>query len=57
MALAHAVADAVEAAYRRGDLFERRRSLMVAWAEFSTAEPKAPGAVVSLRVISRSRRG
>src|SRR5262249_9651184 len=30
-ALAHAVADKVEAAYRRADLFERRRKLMDAW--------------------------
>ena len=28
MALAHAVGDKVEAAYRRGDLFEKRRRLM-----------------------------
>src|SRR5262249_58521759 len=28
MALAHAVSDKVEAAYRRGDLFEKRRKLM-----------------------------
>jgi hypothetical protein len=34
MALAHAISDAVEAAYRRGDLFEKRRKLMQAWAEF-----------------------
>jgi integrase len=34
MALAHAVADKVEAAYRRGDLFEKRRRLMEAWAAF-----------------------
>jgi hypothetical protein len=26
--------NAVEAAYRRGDLFEKRRRLMEAWAEF-----------------------
>jgi integrase len=31
-ALAHVVADRVEAAYRRGDLFEKRRELMEAWA-------------------------
>jgi integrase len=31
-ALAHAVADKVEAAYRRGDLFEKRRALMEGWA-------------------------
>ena len=33
MALAHAVGDKVEAAYRRGDLFEKRRKLMEAWAQ------------------------
>jgi integrase len=32
MALAHAVEDETEAAYRRGDLFEKRRRLMEAWA-------------------------
>jgi integrase len=34
MALAHAIGDAVEAAYRRGDLLEKRRALMQAWAAF-----------------------
>lgn len=33
MALAHAVGDKVEAAYRRGDLFAKRRELMTAWAK------------------------
>ena len=33
MALAHAVGDKVEAAYRRGDMFEKRRALMTRWAE------------------------
>jgi integrase len=37
MALAHAVGDKVEAAYRRGDLFQKRRELAEAWAEFCTA--------------------
>lgn len=37
-ALAHAVANKVEAAYRRGDLFEKRRQLMEAWARYC-AEP------------------
>ena len=32
MALAHAVGDKVEAAYRRGDLFEKRRAMMEQWA-------------------------
>jgi integrase len=34
MALAHAVGDKVEAAYRRGDLFEKRRKLMDEWAQY-----------------------
>jgi integrase len=34
MALAHAVGDKVEAAYRRGDLFEKRRKLMEAWSAY-----------------------
>jgi integrase len=34
MALAHAIGDKVEAAYRRGDLFDKRRRLMTDWASF-----------------------
>jgi integrase len=34
MALAHTVGDKVEAAYRRGDLFEKRRQLAEAWARY-----------------------
>lgn len=37
MALAHAIGSKVEAAYRRGDLFEKRRKLMEAWAGFCAA--------------------
>jgi len=33
-ALAHAIEDKVEAAYRRSDLFDKRRRLMDAWDEF-----------------------
>ena len=40
MALAHTVRDKVEAAYRRGDLFDKRRELMDAWAEYCTAAPQ-----------------
>ena len=39
MALAHAVGNKVEAAYRRGDLFEKRRRLMQQWATFCTTAP------------------
>lgn len=35
MALAHAVGNAVEAAYRRGDLYEKRVGLMTDWATFA----------------------
>lgn len=34
MALSHAIGDKVEAAYRRGDLFEKRMALMSDWAAF-----------------------
>jgi integrase len=34
MALAHTIADEVEAAYRRGDLLEKRAKLMQAWADY-----------------------
>ena len=36
MALAHAVGSAVERSYARSDLFEKRRDLMAAWAQFVT---------------------
>lgn len=35
MALAHAISNKVEAAYRRGDLFEKRKMLMQDWANFA----------------------
>jgi integrase len=40
MSLAHTIGNAVEAAYRRGDLFEKRRVLMSKWASYCT-RPKA----------------
>jgi integrase len=48
MALAHTVGDKVEAAYRRGDLFEKRRQLMADWAGFCDAATSG-GSVVPLR--------
>jgi integrase len=44
-ALAHIIEDKTEAAYRRGDLFEKRRELMDAWAAFATG---AKGTVIHL---------
>jgi integrase len=46
-ALAHVIENKAEAAYRRGDLFEKRRKLMQAWAAYC-AVPKT-GKVVALR--------
>ena len=48
MALAHAVSDKVEAAYRRGDLFEKRRALAEAWAKFC-ATALVGGEIVPIR--------
>lgn len=47
MALAHTVGDQVEAAYRRGDLFQKRRQLAEAWAKFCAA-PATAGKVVPM---------
>jgi integrase len=47
-ALAHAVGDDTERAYQRGELLEKRRRLMDAWADFCS-KPPASGNVVSLR--------
>jgi len=46
-ALAHAVGDKVEQAYRRGDALEKRRALMAAWA--SHCEPKPVGNIVAIK--------
>jgi integrase len=47
-ALWHVVADKVEAAYRRGDLFEKRRRLMQDWATYVML-PSRPATIVPLR--------
>jgi integrase len=47
MALAHAIPSAVEAAYRRGDLFDKRRKLMAAWAAYC-AKVETDSKVVAL---------
>jgi integrase len=49
MALAHAVESKVEAAYRRGDLFDKRRKLMESWAGFCDAPANAT--VTSIRDV------
>jgi integrase len=53
MALAHTVGDKVEAAYRRGDLFEKRRQLAEAWARFCDTPMAAGGdKVVPIRAAA-----
>jgi integrase len=51
MALAHTVGDKVEAAYRRGDLFEKRRQLAEAWARYCAT----PAAAEDSRVVASGR--
>jgi integrase len=54
MALAHAVADKVEAAYRRGDLLKKRFALAEAWAKFCASPPVTSEGVVALRERARA---
>jgi integrase len=46
MALAHAIGDKSEAAYRRGDLIEKRMRLMEAWSDYCS-RPAASGATIT----------
>jgi len=50
--LAHNVGTEVERAYRRGDMFEKRRKLMEQWVAFCMSPPataQEPGKVVGIR--------
>ncbi|MEE4381987.1 MAG: tyrosine-type recombinase/integrase [Pseudomonadales bacterium] len=49
MALAHTIESSVEAAYRRGDLLEKRRPLMEDWARYCLGSRYADGAVPTPR--------
>jgi integrase len=51
MALAHAVSDKVEAAYRRGDMFEKRRRLMADWATYCATAARTAENVIPLRPL------
>ena len=46
MARAHAIGNAVEKSYRRGDLFEKRSKLMVHWARYCGQTPAVKSAKV-----------
>ncbi len=49
MALAHVIGNKAEAAYRRGDLFDKRRKLMEAWATYCQTPARAAGTVTPIR--------
>ena len=49
MALAHTIGNKAEAAYRRGDLFEKRRRLMADWATYCASLAAAGGSVTPIR--------
>jgi len=49
MALAHAVESKVERAYRRGDLFEKRRRLMNDWATYCAADGSVGAKLTPIR--------
>ena len=48
MALAHAIGNAVEAAYRRGDMLQKRREMMESWAQFSGQVMPLDGTVIGI---------
>jgi integrase len=49
MALAHTINSKVEAAYRRGDLFEKRKTLMSDWATFCGSSEGADLKIIHIR--------
>ena len=49
MALAHTIDNKVEAAYRRGDMLQKRFQLMNEWAKFCAVEFQTSGTVLALR--------
>ena len=54
MALAHTIGNKAEAAYRRGDLFEKRRRLMADWSAYCTEEVSDAAEVVPLKRGTKS---
>ena len=51
MALAHSISDKVEAAYRRGDLFEKRKRLLLEWSRFCDT-PKHGAKVTPIKLTA-----
>ncbi len=52
VALSHTVGSKTTAAYQRGDLLEKRRVLMKAWAAYCLAPPKGDATVIPIRRVA-----
>jgi integrase len=52
MALAHIIRNKAEAAYRRGDLFEKRRAMMAEWERYCESIPPAKVASIRSRAVA-----
>ncbi|GAA4759715.1 tyrosine-type recombinase/integrase [Novosphingobium ginsenosidimutans] len=52
MALAHVIGNKAEAAYRRGDLFDKRRKLMEAWAAYCGSAAADRANIASIRKVN-----
>ncbi len=48
-ALAHVAGNKVEAAYQRGDVFDKRHRLMAAWSEYCASKPATETNILSIR--------
>ncbi|MGY3698225.1 integrase [Bradyrhizobium sp. USDA 3240] len=55
LALAHTVGDKVEAAYRRGDMIEKRRHMMQDWANFLHGNRAASDNVIDMTTATKRR--
>jgi hypothetical protein len=53
--LAHSIGAAAEKAYRRGDMLEKRRRLMLDWARFCSSPPTAQKAEGKIVPMGRGR--
>ncbi len=49
MAHAHTIGNKAEAAYRRGDMFDKRRRMMADWAAYCATPTSAGSSVTPIR--------
>ena len=56
MALAHTVASKVEAAYRRGDMLEKRHALMQDWGSYAMTDGHTRGQPAAIKPAAASDR-